>query len=220
MAELNQLADTGGIAYVSGYGAIGRTLDKIIEAATPARFTQDYVTTKLGIKGGSGKAMIPFLKRTGFLNSDGTPTEQYHQFRNSNERGHAAASALKIGFRPIYEVNEYAHELSDEKLKGIIVQVTGTAPTSSTVKAIVGSFKALKGYAQFDEDEVTINTTVEQPVITKRDSDTITSTAATKKLGGSSLQLGYTINLNLPATNDISVYDAIFKSIKEHLLDE
>ena len=35
---------------------------------------------------------------------------------------------------------------------------------------------------------------------------------------GAGIKLGYTINLNLPATSDIAVFDAIFKSLREHLL--
>lgn len=30
--------------------------------------------------------------------------------------------------------------------------------------------------------------------------------------------LGYTINLHLPPTSDIAVFNAIFKSLREHLL--
>lgn len=214
MAEQNQATDTKGIAYVAAYGAIGRTFEKIIEASTPSRFTQDYVTTKLGIKGGTGKAMLPFLKRTGFLNSDGSPTDQYHQFRNADERGRAAANALKTGYQALYEVNEYAHELPDDKLKGLVVQVTGSAPASSTVKSIIGSFKALKQYADFDAADNPIET----PAPTNAPQTPSTSFSQ-PKAAPKGIQLGYTINLNLPATNDIGVYDAIFKSLKEHLLD-
>ncbi|MCP9487841.1 MAG: hypothetical protein MSC30_18535 [Gaiellaceae bacterium MAG52_C11] len=32
------------------------------------------------------------------------------------------------------------------------------------------------------------------------------------------INLGYTINLHLPATSDIAVFNAVFKSIREHLL--
>jgi len=32
------------------------------------------------------------------------------------------------------------------------------------------------------------------------------------------LNLSYTINLNLPETDDINVYNAIFKSLKENML--
>ena len=32
------------------------------------------------------------------------------------------------------------------------------------------------------------------------------------------MNLSYTINLNLPATSDIAVFNAIFKSLKENVL--
>jgi hypothetical protein len=34
----------------------------------------------------------------------------------------------------------------------------------------------------------------------------------------SGLNLGYTINLHLPPTSDVAVFNAIFKSLREHLL--
>ena len=35
---------------------------------------------------------------------------------------------------------------------------------------------------------------------------------------GIGLNLGYNINLNLPATSDPAVFNAIFRALKEHLL--
>ncbi len=34
------------------------------------------------------------------------------------------------------------------------------------------------------------------------------------------MNLSYTINLNLPATSDVAVFNAIFKSLKENLLQD
>lgn len=209
------------IPYLNAYGVVTKTLDKIVQAATPARFTQDFLATKLGLKGGSAKPVIPFLKRTGFLNSDGSPTELYNRFRNDSLRGSAAASAMRIGFETLYEMNEYVHDLTDVDLKSLVVQATGAAPASSTVKAIVGSFKALKAYADFDAQEATpeedqkdtkANNEVQLPSTEKKKPRSVTNSL--------DLKLGYTINLNLPATTDIAVYDAIFKSLKDHLLDQ
>ena len=64
------------LPYVTGYGNITKALQKIQTAQTPPRFTQDFLATKLGLKGGSPRPVIPFLKRTGFLASDGTPTRE------------------------------------------------------------------------------------------------------------------------------------------------
>ena len=41
------------LPYVTGYGNITKALQKIQEASTPDRFTQDFLSTKLGLKGNS-----------------------------------------------------------------------------------------------------------------------------------------------------------------------
>jgi len=215
-----KLSEGSKVPYVMAYGVITKTLDKIIQAATPPRFTQDFLATKLAIKGGSAKAVIPFLKRTGFLNSDGTPTELYNQFRNDSLRAGAAADATHRGFASLYEMNEYVHDLKDAELKSLVVQATGMATTSSTVGSIVGSFKALKAYANF---EVGGDVDAEESHEIKKDDPVPPATPVKQSprfSGTLDMRLGYTINLNLPATTDIAVYNAVFKSLKEHLLDQ
>jgi hypothetical protein len=197
------------VPYLQAYGNIAKALERIRAAPAPPRFTQDFLDTKLAMKGGSAKPVIPFLKRTGFLGPDGTPTDLYTRFRNESQGGAAAAEALRTGYAPLYEVNEYVHDLNDKDLKGIVVQVTGAEPTSSTVGAILGSFKALRQFADF-----------EAPPAPKQPEETLIvdrpSRDAMGELAG--IKLGYTINLNLPATSDIAVFNAIFKSLREHLL--
>jgi hypothetical protein len=199
------------LPYLNAYGNISRALKKIQEAATPPRFTLDFLSTKLALKGGSARPLIPFFKRTGFLGSDGIPTDLYKRFRNPSKQGKAAFEALRNGFGPLYEVNEYIHDASDQDLRGVVVQVTGLDADSTTVKSIVGSFKALKEFATFDGDS-----DEEEEPSTDEPSDTEeepSENGVKRRIG-----LSYTINLNLPPTSDIAVFDAIFKSLKEHLL--
>lgn len=198
--------------YINAYGNISKALKKIQEAATPPRFTQDFLATKLDLKGGSPKPLIPFLKRTGFLGGDGVPTDLYRRFRNSSERGKAAFEALQKGYSSLYEVNEYIHAASEKDLRGVVVQVTGLEADSPTVKSIIGSFKALKEFASFDGEETTEEEEEKEEVASE------TSEKSSHVILKKGLGLSYTINLNLPATSDITVFDAIFKSLKEHLL--
>lgn len=204
--------------YMNAYGNIGRTLRKIKTAQTPPRFTQDFLATKLDLSGGGARPIIPFLKRIGFLGSDGVPTDRYKRFRNPGQAGKAAFEALREGYKSLYEVNEYIHHASDDDLLGVVVQVTGLEPEAPVAKAIVASFKALKDFAVFDsvddadqdEDDISTKKNKEDEEGGEREGKRI---QFTKGLG-----LSYTINLNLPATSDIKVFDAIFKSLKEHLL--
>jgi len=198
--------------YVTAYGNITKVLEKIQSAAVPSRFTQDFLATKLNLKGGSPKPVIPFLKRTGFLGSDGLPTDLYKRFRNASERGKAAKEALRKGYASLYEINEYIHNATDKELKGIIVQVTGAKQNSPAVKLTMSSFKALKEFATFDGDESDEEDVEEETGVGTEDQ------SGEKVVLKKGLGLSYTINLNLPATSDITVFNAIFKSLKENLL--
>ena len=195
--------------YLSGYGTITKALERIKKASTPEKFSQDFLATKLDLKGGSPKQIIPFLKRIGFLRSDGTPTELYEQFRNDGQSGAAAAEALRRGYKVLYDINEYIHEAPDDEIKGAIIQATGAEKDSRTSRAIFGSFKALRSFADFDV----------QPIIEADSEDTSTPASSSEDSSMlSDLRIGYTINLHLPATSDIAVFNAIFKSLRQNLL--
>jgi hypothetical protein len=199
------------IPYLAGYGSITKGLNAIKKAKTPTKFSQDYLATTLKMPGGTAKPLIPFLKKTGFLTSSGEPTQLYIQFRNPTHSGVAAANALKKGFAALYEVNEYIHDADDQALKGVVVQVTGAEPDSSIVKSVVGSFKALKAFADFEAEAPEDNEELEGSGESGGD-------APTDQLRDLDLNLGYTINIHLPPTSDIAVFNAIFKSLKENIL--
>src|SRR3546814_499269 len=129
---------------INSTGLIGKIFEKIQQAKVPPRYTTDFQTTVLGFGSGSARPFIPFLKRLGFIQSDGTPTELYTRFRNADSSGVAMAEAMRIGFADIFQKNEFANDLTDDKLKNLVVEVTGKEPSDGTVGAIVSSFKACK----------------------------------------------------------------------------
>jgi hypothetical protein len=135
--------------YLASPGTATKALEKIKSAATPDRFTTDFVHTVLGIKDGQGNALIPFFKRMGLVKSDGTPTELYQKYRNPTSSGHAAAQALRIGYKFLYERNEYIHQGSDDDLKGIVLELTGLQADNAVAKMIVATFKAFKCFLRF-----------------------------------------------------------------------
>jgi Family of unknown function (DUF5343) len=130
--------------FLNAYGNVTKIFDKIIEASQPERFTQDFLSTKLGFSGGSARPFIPLLKRLGFLASDGTPTPLYARFRNPENRSLAMYEGIKTAYKELYDRNEYAHELPKEKIKNIIVEITGLEPDNATVTGVVGTFLNLR----------------------------------------------------------------------------
>lgn len=205
------------LPYVSSSNSLKTAFDKIRMAATPPRVTTDFVNTVLQIKGGTGGAVTPFLKRVGFVASDGSPTDLYRSFRNPVTGGPAMAEAIRFGYAPLVKANEYFYRLSDKELFALIIQVTGADADSAAAKMTLACLKVLKSYADFEGADV-------KPTLTERTSVDESSGQSmamppqqlqSNRVG---LNLSYTINLNLPATADQAVFNAIFRSLKEHLL--
>lgn len=208
------------LPYVTAPGNVTKALNAIISAATPEIVTQDFVKEMLKIPGGSGDQMTSFLKKIGMAGSDGTPTDIYKKFRNEATRGTAAADALRHGFAPLYKRNEYMHTLSDAKLKGLIIEETGADDKNVAVRNTAKCIRAINSFASHDEK--TDETPSVQPDVTPSEKLTEHSLPVipqpTGGRPGMGMNLSYTINLNLPATSDIAVFNAIFKSLKENLL--
>lgn len=208
---------TTNLPYLNTPGTLTKILSKICEATVPESFNPDFLGTKLGFPGGNQRMFISWAKKCGLLNSDGAPTQTYKDFRNPSYRGVAMASALKRGYSEIYERNEYAQDLSRTELTKLVSEITGSPHDNSTVKAIVGTFWAAKELADF-ETSIEDRTPKESAVESKETKESTTEIGKTiKKLN---LGLSYTINLVLPKTEDPAVYSAIFKSLKENLLDD
>ena len=206
--------------YVNATGVLKRLFEKIKEASLPPRFTQDFITTKLGFpKSGSTLAMIPYLKKIGFLGSDGLPTELYEKFRNPDEKiaGTAIAKAMKIGYPDLYERNEYFHTLDKSGLKSFLIEATGIDAKNGTLMTLLGTIETLKSLANFDTSEATTAGKEKPKKIRDEKEDEPPAKIKSQNTG---LNISYTINLNLPETSDPTVFDAIFRSLKEHILSD
>ena len=213
------------IPYMTSPGLVTKILNKIQEARKPDRFTQDFLETKLGFSGGSARPIIPLLKRMNFLNSDGTPTQLYDRFRNVTTQGPAVADGMRNAYAELFDRNRYAGDLSKEKLKALIVEVTGAAHDDRTVEASLSTFLKLKELADFDAAEdapdedhaaamnspLAVNGAAQEPIYNRPQ-------ALNEQTEDVGLNLSYTINLVLPETTNPEVFSTIFKSLKDNLL--
>lgn len=212
------------LPYSTSVGTLENLLEKIKTASVPERVTQDFVSTKLAMKGGTAMACIPFLKKMGFVASDGTPTDLYREFRNPKKSRIAVGKAFRKLYERLYEMNEYLHDAADQDILGLIVECTGGEKDSGATKYTLTTLNMLRKIADFDsldssdiEDASPLRPSVAQLLLPT--GGTSSATPAIDAQGnGKKISLSYTINLNLPASKDVEVFNAIFKSLKEHIL--
>lgn len=197
--------------YVDAYGKLEILFQKIKEAEVPPKVTNDFLQTKLGLKSTSYRAMIPLMKRLGFIDDANVPNENYRQYRDENNSKAIMAQQVKIAYKDLFAANEYANTLGRDEVITKLTTVLGTPADDKTTPKVAGTFLALCAMADFGGKVAELPKGKEK---------------AGKPTGGSlqgqlpTLGISYTINLNLPASTDIEVFNAIFKALKENLLSE
>lgn len=198
--------------YVNAYGNLSKLLAKIKTASVPQKVTRDFLSTILGLKSSSYQPMIPLFKKLGFVDQASIPTSRYKDFRSDKKSGFVMAKSLVETYKDIYQANEYAHKLTKKDLTDILITITGAAKDDKIIPAVIGTFQELVKHATFDVAEV-------PEEIVEESEEEEESVSEVKEKGKVKFGISYTINLNLPATTEIKVFDAIFKSLKKNIID-
>lgn len=212
------------LPYSTSVGTLEKMLEKIKAASVPERFTQDFVNTKLVLKGGTANSCIPFIKKLGLVGTDGIPTDLYREFRNPKKSRMALGKGFRKAYARLYEMNEYVHDTDDASLLGLIVECTGGEKDSAPTKYTLTTINMLRKHADFEETDDEEPSLVDEPENSSKEINKISvsnpNNPSSNPNASRGINLSYTINLNLPATKDIEVFNAIFKSLKQHLLDQ
>jgi hypothetical protein len=206
----------GNLPYLTASGTLKKALDRLQEASRPDKFNADVLENVLKLTGGAARATIPIMKKMGFLSSDATPTELYAKFRTSSGRGGAALLGLKNAFPEIFKRSEYAHAVEDHKLRDIILEITGLKPSDPVAIAIKSTFNVIKSYVPANIDPASSDSDAgpsDEPPAERQYPAYDTGHQKPGKIG-----LVYNINVVIPETADLKVLNAIFRSLKENLM--
>jgi len=191
--------------YVQAYGQLPDFFKRIADGQAPEQFTQQHLKD-LGFTSSSHRSFIPLLKALGFLSADGTPTSRYHDYRSEARSRIIMGEALRDAYSDLFVIKANPTETDRELIKGKFKSAHNVSDRLAELMS--ATFYALLDMADLQGQPVTpaakIVEVEEQP-------ETPPAPIVT------SPTLHYNIQIHLPATKDIEVYNAIFKSIKEHL---
>jgi len=163
--------------------------------------------------------MIPLLKKLGFIDQANVPTQAYKDYRDEAQSGSVMARQLRQAYNSLFTANEYAWKLEKKELQSKLKNVTGAGDDDPNIPNVAGTFLELSRLASWNgaaPSRPQIETAPTIPGTNGHRQETSSRTA----FAGARLGLSYTINLNLPATTEIEVFNAIFKSLRENLLRE
>jgi hypothetical protein len=200
--------------YVQATNRISDLFGKIRDGQAPSRFTQQLLKD-WGFNSTNDRAFIPLLKALGFLTSEGTPTQRYLDYRDHSRSKAVMARALRETYSDIFLIKE--HPTSADR-----VAIEGKFKSFHNVSDNVGSlmsktFFALLMLADLNTDSTAVTPPQESA---KQTSDALPASQEEATPRPRRPSLHYNIEIHLPATKDIEVYNAIFKSLREHVFNE
>jgi hypothetical protein len=207
-------------SYTQKPGAVAAYFDALLDAQPPERFSIKFLEN-LGFTSTNDRLFIGILKELGFLNADGVPQQRYFDFIDRSQSRQVVATGIRDAYGDLFAVNTKANELSVTDVKNKLRTLYAGKKTNNVLDRIAKTFSALCEYADFTQ------VAPSPPAIPKEDGEPQKKEAVHHKKPEAGIQqvgqaislesLQYHINIVLPETRDQGVYDAIFRSLRDHL---
>jgi hypothetical protein len=198
-------------AYVLPTNRIPDFFARIRDGQVPERFSHQLLKD-WGFTSSNDKAFIPLLKALGFLSGDGKPTQRYSDYRDHSRSKQIMAQALREAYGDIFLIRERPstsdraaiegkfksfHNASDNVASLMTKTFLGLLPLADLLSKTDPPRPKNKTDTKEEHEELEREPVVHQNVL--------------------NTSLHYNIQIHLPATKDVEVYNAIFKSLKEHV---
>jgi hypothetical protein len=184
-------------------------LDQIQKGQVPPKFTYDHLK-QLGFPSSNDRPIIPVLKSVGFLDANGTPQERYRRFKNASEAKRVLAEGVREAYADVFAIDEAANKLPPDQLRGIFARLSGKGEGVSDKMAL--TFRALVEQADFSRPTEDVE---QEEEVGGEDTG---ANADRRQVLSKTLTLRHDVHVHLPVSDDIKVYDAIFRSIRDNLL--
>ncbi|MBI3150777.1 MAG: DUF5343 domain-containing protein [Chloroflexi bacterium] len=201
-------------AYLTSTKNLEGILNAIQTAQAPEKFTTRFLES-LEYKTAADRLAIGVLKGLKFLDDNSIPTERYYKFLDQTEGGRVLAEGIREAYDDLFRINIKANNLSLSDVKNKLKTLTQGQKTDTVLDDMAQTFVALCALADWKiPPSAPTQEVVETESQNNESSQSVVSQIQSLPIG----QLCYNIQIILPATRDTAVYDALFKSLKEHLL--
>ena len=196
--------------YMTSVKNLPSIMQKIVDGTAPDKFSYEHLSD-LGFKSSGDRAAIPVLKDLGFLSPDGVPTQRYHDYRDKSQSKRVMADALRDAYGELFHINATPSETDRAAIQGKF-------KSAHNVSDDVAEKQSTTFFAFLKLADLAGTPMAKKKAEPETEHHAPDAVAAITKKDGT-LNLRYNIEVHLPATKDIDVYNAIFKSLKSHLLD-
>lgn len=195
-------------------------INSIVSAKAPDRFTNKFLED-LGFKSSNDRLYVGLFKGLGIIDESGVPTNLYHQFIDQSETAHVLANCIQNAYEDLFNLRRDAQNLTLDEVKGKLKTLTQGQKSEQVISLMANTFKSLCELAEWKKSKpVEKSEVIEKDNKKEKQVDVLVqSKEKNGNLGENTdrMSLNYNIQIHLPETTNMAVYDAIFQSLKKHL---
>jgi Family of unknown function (DUF5343) len=204
-------------SYLTSTKNLPAILESLKSAQAPEKFTIRFLES-LDFKSNPDRLIIGVLKALGFLSPDAKPTDRYFRFLDQTQSAAVLAEGVREAYSDLFQVNKNAQTLSQNELVNKFKTLSQGQFSEAVLDKMALTFSALSKLADFRATPTPVATPAQIAQDAPQEPEQIDRITTTPRgqvtLGG----LHYNIQIILPETRDAKVYDAIFRSLREHLI--
>ncbi len=190
----------------------------IKSARAPETVTNKFLKD-LGFTSSNDRLYLRVLKGLVFVDDNGSPTDRYFEFLDQSQSDRILADGIRDAYDDLFAINKNAQEMEIDDVRGKLKTLTQGQKSDNVIGLMASTFVALCELADWTEPQVApvtpSDSSNDQPDIEEPE-------APLPQIGQSTdpkkLQLHYNIQLILPDSRDPKVFDALFSSLRKHLL--
>lgn len=206
-------------SYLNSTKNLESIINSVINAKAPDKFTTKFLED-LGFKSSNDRLVIGIFKALGLIDDNGQPLQRYYEFLDQTQTKKILALGIQEAYEDLFNLRKDAQTLSNDEIKNKLKTLTQGQKSEKVISLMSMTFRALCDLADWSgvNSSGSISTAHDMTV---QDSP-ITQQEATKTQQHScsygQMNLHYNIQIHLPETTNMAVYDAIFQSLKKHLM--
>ena len=203
-------------SYLTSTKNLESIINSVINAKAPERFTNKFLED-LGYKSSNDRLIIGMFKALGLLDDNGQPLQRYYEFLDQTQTGRIIAIGIEEAYEDLFNLRKDAQNLTNDEVKNKLKTITQGQKSDKILGLMAMTFRAFCDLADWDADAAEEPSKIKTPPATLQDNN-IETTQAKTVATGTEMNLHYNIQIHLPETTNMAVYDAIFQSLKKHLM--
>ena len=207
-------------SYLTSVKNLDSIMNSVLNARAPERFTTKFLED-LGFKSSNDRLYVGIFKALGLIDDNGSPQQRYFDFLDQTQSKRIIALGIQEAYEDLFNLRKDAQNLTNDEVKNKLKTLTQGQKGDRVIDQMALTFRALCSYADWSatplKNEREYSDTY-VTAITEEQKNETQSIIPSIKLPSNALSLCYNIQIHLPETTNLAVYDAIFQSIKKHLL--